>query len=280
MTELLEKQLPKCSPAEKKVATFILENPMQITQMSTKRLAYLADSSQASIIRLCKRIGIDSFKKLKVQLSLELKNENKHQLETKEIVGNIQAISLESIIQQNINALLKTQNIIDLNAIEQAISLIEKSNKICFYGASESSLVAMDAYYKLIRINENVFFSQDSHISMLYATNMKEDDVLFLISLSGKTKEVLELIEVGKKRGVKIILLTQSPKSPASKQADVVLCTSKEELNLRIATMTTRITQLTIIDLIFTEICNKKGEQAVNYIIDTHNTIQQKKRLT
>ena len=109
---------------------------------------------------------------------------------------------------------------------------------------------------------------------MVMATNMTKDDVLFVVSTSGQTKEVVELMQIAKDKGAAVILLTQHGSSPASRLADILLTISVEEQHIRIGTMSARIAQLAIVDAMFIRLCIQKGNQVFERIIDTHNVIQ------
>lgn len=57
---------------EKKVIEFIQEHPRVVTNLSLDDLAAACFTSQASIIRLCKKLGTKGFAEFKVQLASEL----------------------------------------------------------------------------------------------------------------------------------------------------------------------------------------------------------------
>lgn len=79
---------------------------------------------------------------------------------------------------------------------------------------------------------------------------LKENDILLLLSNSGKTREVLELIELSKRLcpKIKIITITGNIHSPISKLSDVTLHTGKtEEVCPLGLTPTTSTTLMTII---------------------------------
>ena len=81
----------------------------------------------------------------------------------------------------------------------------------------------------------------------MIASMMREDDVLVLISFTGRTAEIVQTAKVAKKNNVKTIALT-SKNSPLAKLSDVVLhIDAPLENNLHIP-MTSRLAHLAIID--------------------------------
>lgn len=53
----IEQQMERFSPAEKKVAAYILDHAELVPNMTTKELAQAADTSEASVVRFCKAVG-------------------------------------------------------------------------------------------------------------------------------------------------------------------------------------------------------------------------------
>ncbi|MDN6672295.1 MAG: hypothetical protein L0L07_08335, partial [Staphylococcus equorum] len=68
----LEEKLPK---AEGRVAKFIMESPQEVLEMTSKDLGSASQSSAATVIRLSKRLGMESFTQMKSMLYNELSND-------------------------------------------------------------------------------------------------------------------------------------------------------------------------------------------------------------
>ncbi|MGM9988695.1 MAG: MurR/RpiR family transcriptional regulator [Bacillaceae bacterium] len=267
------------TPTEAKIAAYILVDTKNVIKMSTQELAQKSETSPAAIIRFCKTLGIQSFKDLKIELAqaISIFEDNEEQDLALQFKDNTEAV-IEKVFSQSQKALENTKRILQVNTVEQAAEAMKNAKRIYFYGASESSLVAKDAYYKFLRTNHLVFYSEDSHIAMTMGANFNSEDVLFVVSKGGKTKEVLELLELARKKGVKTVVLTEHHASPALKLADFPLCTSCEEHNLRIGTMTTRIVQLAVIDALFIQVCNLEGEIVYDRVIETYNVVTASKK--
>ena len=68
----IESNMDQFSPAEKKVAMYIMENAEIVPNLTTKEVSTNAGASEASVVRFCKSIGIGSFKAFKIALVREL----------------------------------------------------------------------------------------------------------------------------------------------------------------------------------------------------------------
>ena len=157
------------------------------------------------------------------------------------------------------------------------MNAFHEAERVYLYGVGGSAVVAEDFTQKLLRLNYLAFQASDIHVQMMMAANLTERDVLFVVSTSGQTKEILKLMNVAQEKGATIVLLTQHGKSPARKLADIVLTISEEENNIRIGTMTARIAQLVVIDALFVALCMKKGHGVYEQIIHTHEVVQRMK---
>lgn len=276
---LIKHQMQVYSPGEKVVAEYVLEHPDKVMDMSTKQLAAACDCSDAMIIRFCKKVGINSFKGLKIEIAKQIHMPNKqtHEAPPLSFEDDTEA-TLEKVMKKSVSALTNTSKLVDLTQIEAAAMALDKADRVYLYGAGGSSVVALDAQYKFLRIHVPAFLSLDIHVQMMLAANLTKNDVFFVITTSGKTKEVLDLLNVAKEKGATTIVLTQYGGSPAQKLGDIVLTISQEEQNIRIGTMSARIAQLAVIDTLFVRLCIRKGSQVFERIMDTHEVVQRMKR--
>ena len=85
------------------------------------------------------------------------------------------------------------------------------------------------------------------------AATMSAEDTAVLFSYSGATKDTIHVARVAKKAGAKIICITRFVKSPLSTYADVTLLSGANEGPLQGGSPSAEISQLFLVDLIYTE---------------------------
>lgn len=71
---LLDQLLPSFSPAEQKIALFILENTFAVIDMTIEDMSEKIGTSVASISRFTKKIGFENFYLLKLGIAKEFVN--------------------------------------------------------------------------------------------------------------------------------------------------------------------------------------------------------------
>ena len=81
---------------------------------------------------------------------------------------------------------------------------------------------------------------------------MEKGDIAIAISYSGETKEVLKCVENAKKDGIPVIAITKSSiNNTLADMSDIVLRVPFVEKSLREGAMSSRISQLAVIDMLF-----------------------------
>ncbi|WP_082233276.1 MurR/RpiR family transcriptional regulator [Halobacillus massiliensis] len=253
------------SDKEKKIADYILDNPEIIIHHTINQVADELNVAESTVFRFCKRIGFKGYQAFKIALAAEIVTPMKDIHE--EIAdGDSMGTVAEKVFQSNNKTLTSTLQILDGKAIEEAVHLILKANKLEFFGYGGSAAVALDSYHKFIRTGIPVAAQLDSHMQLMSASQMSERDVAIVISHSGTTKDSLDVLEVLNDRGVKTIAITNFAKSPLTKKADICLYTVSEETDFRSEAFSSRIAQLSIIDALYTNVMlaqKSNGKQAI-----------------
>lgn len=250
----------KFSDKEKKIADYILQNPQNIIHHTINQVADELDVAESTVFRFCQRIGLKGYQALKIALAAEVVTPMKD-IHEKIIEGdNIGTVS-EKVFRSNMKTLEDTMHIIDGNTFEKAVELILEADRIEFFGNGGSALVALDAYHKFIRSGLKVTANLESHMQLMSASQLTDKDIAVLISHSGSTKDMLDVLQILKEKGVKTISITNFAKSPLTKEADILLYTVAEEIDFRSEAMSSRIAQLSIMDALYTNVMIAKKEK-------------------
>jgi RpiR family transcriptional regulator, carbohydrate utilization regulator len=159
-----------------------------------------------------------------------------------------------------------TLNIMNSDVLEQAVSVLNAARKIDFYGNGGSGVIAMDAHHKFIRTGKNSSAYSDTHMQLMSASQLTEKDAAVFISHSGTNKDLLDVLSVAKENGAVCIAITNYATTPLSKQADLVFYTVSEETAYRSEALSSRIAQLTIVDLLFVNFMMKNKDRVQDSI--------------
>lgn len=238
---------------ERKVADFIKENGRDVLYMSITDLADACHAGESSIFRFCKTLDLKGYQEFKIVLahSISIEDETPPQISS-EITLNDSIEDLSSkILASNIEAITETYNLLDVQHIQVATNLLVNANRIHFFGVGSSGVSALEAKNKFMRITNKTEYSADVHFQMMSAALMEKDDVAVIFSYSGSTKDTLEIAEVVKEKGAKIIVITRFVKSPLTAFSDVTLLCGGREGPLQGGSLSVKLSQLYILDLLY-----------------------------
>lgn len=257
--------------AEKRVADYILKCPKDVLFMSITDLAEACSVGDTSVFRFCKTINMKGYQEFKMTLSLSLHDGEEGG------VGRLEGnVSLEDsfselsrkVLNINVNALTETYSLLNEKDFLKAISYLRQAERICFFGVGASLLAALKAANKFLRIEPKVYCMQDSHMQAMVASMIKKEDVAVLFSYSGATKDTIHVAELAKKAGAKIICITRFAKSPLTSYSDLVFLCGANEGPLQGGSTSAEISQLFLIDLLYSEyyrccyeVCSKNNEK-------------------
>ncbi|SKC36838.1 MurR/RpiR family transcriptional regulator [Maledivibacter halophilus] len=261
---------------EVKLSEYILSNVQEISNLSVQNLAELSNTSPATVIRFCKKLGYSGFQDFKIDLIKYTTNKEKSNLNVYEDIttkDNINQV-MQKLSFQNIKVIEDTIKLLDGEAIQKAIDCIEQAERTYIYGVGASGLVAKDFQYKLMRIKKTVISYSDTHTQLALSANMEKGDVAIGISYSGRTLETYKAIEKANERGATTISITKYGKSPLSDIADINIYVAGGEQNIRVGAITSRIAQLTAIDVIFVGLAKNDFEKTAEYIRNTRSIVE------
>jgi DNA-binding MurR/RpiR family transcriptional regulator len=265
------------SNAEKKVADYFLSNMENVFNKPIAQLALEAGVSKVAWVRFCKDIGFDGLKDLKKSLFSQMREKTDEPTaepfsDVRDIVSTKSLI--EGIKQNSIRAIQDTSELLDPESLERAARQILNARSVRIFGVGASGMVGQDLHSKLMRINKNSYYAADHHSQLTYAASMTPQDVAVLISTSGTTSEVLEILSLVRQCAAPSIALTKYSKTPLASNADTVLYIASPEISMRSGAMSSRLAQLMVIDALFTAVAHMDYETIAVSLEKSHESIQ------
>lgn len=238
---------------EQRIADFVLQNPQKVLYMSITDLATACKVGDTSVFRFCKSLKFQGYQEFKMYLAQSIDITSEFDDGDKEIDSSDINNLASKILTDHINALNETYSLVNYDDIKKVVSYMVASKRICFFGVGSSLITALDAKNKFMRIMPNVECTFDSHFQAMEASLLTSDDLAIIISYSGSTKDVIETAKICKDNNVKIVCITRFLKSPLTSFADITLLCGSNEGPLQGGSLSAKIAQLYIMDLLFNE---------------------------
>lgn len=260
------------SLTEQSVIRFVLDHPEDAADMSIHQLSEKSFVSSSSVIRMIRKLGFEGYKEFRRALIYELALRKQNQaVERQEITkfDSIQELA-DKITYKNIISLESTKNLLDYAVLEQCVDLLCNCRSICLFGIGSSLNVARDAHLKFLRLNKPCFVSDDWHSQLLAARNTSSQDVGIVISYSGQTVEMIECEKAMRQTGATIIAITRYDTSPVAALSHYQLFVVANESIFRSGAMSSRISQLNIIDILYAAFANRFYESSLQQLSKTH----------
>ncbi|CEG27240.1 MurR/RpiR family transcriptional regulator [Bacillus sp. B-jedd] len=260
---LIHSRYQKFTNTEKKVADYILEHTKDVIFMSITDLADACNVGESSIFRFCKTMNLKGYQEFKILMAHSISPDDEApQLSGKiTMEDTIEELS-SKILTSNVSALTETFNLISKEDISTAVDCMMDADKIHFFGVGSSLMTALEAKNKFMRITNKAECSLDSHLQIMSAALMSEKDVAVLISYSGSTKDTIEVAKVARDAGAKIIAITRFAKSPLTNYSDITLLCGANEGPLQGGSLTAKISQLYLLDLLYFEYFKRTYNQS------------------
>jgi len=246
------------SPAEQRVAALVLEHPRKVLSEPIAEIARLADVSQPTVIRFCRSLGFQGLAEFKLKFAGSLTGSipvRHSQVRMSDSTHDLSA----KVIDNTVSAILKFRDGLDVHAIDRAIELLRRANKVEFYAMGNARVVALDGQHKFFRFRIPTTAHGDAHLFQLAAELLQPGDVVVAISTAGQAPELLAAVDAARKAGASVIAITSS-KSALAKKANVCLAVDHTEDSTTFLSMISRILQLLLIDIMAVGI--SLGDQA------------------
>ncbi|QBQ01164.1 MurR/RpiR family transcriptional regulator [Yersinia enterocolitica subsp. palearctica] len=255
--ENIQNNLDLLSKSERKVAEVILASPQTAIHSSIATLAKLANVSEPTVNRFCRRLDAKGFPDFKLHLAQSLANGTPYVNRNVEEDDSVSAYT-GKIFESTMASLDMVKNNLDIAAINRAVDLLTQAKKISFFGLGASAAVAHDAMNKFFRFNIPVIYFDDIVMQRMSCMNSSEGDVVVLISHTGRTKSLVELAHLARENDATVIAITTRD-TPLANEATLPLLLDVPEDTDMYMPMVSRIAQLTLIDVLATGFTLRRG---------------------
>lgn len=253
----IQSHLERLSKSERKVAEVILASPQTAIHSSIATLARMADVSEPTVNRFCRRLDTKGFPDFKLHLAQSLANGTPYVNRNVEEDDSVD--SYTSKIFESVMASLDTVKAnLDIAAINRAVDLLTQAKKISFFGLGASAAVAHDAMNKFFRFNIPVVYFDDIVMQRMSCMNSGEGDVVVLISHTGRTKNLVEMAHLARENDATVLAIT-SRDTPLAQAATLALLLDVPEDTDVYMPMVSRVAQLTLIDVLATGFTLRRG---------------------
>lgn len=272
------------APSEQRVGRVILSMPANAAQLTITELAGMAETSETTVVRFCRSIGVTSYTHLRIALATAAGRAGagagarlSPDIDGEDSLPTVMA----KVAMAGTQAITDTVANLEPTLLASAAEAVDRARRTDIYGVAASGTVALDLQMKLHRIGLTAFAWSDPHVALPSAANLSSEDVAIAISHSGTTTDTIDALSQAHRAGATTVAITNHIRSPIVADADVVLRTSVSEASetaFRSGAMASRIAELTIVDCLFIAVAQRRDGKALAALARTRDAVQSRHR--
>jgi glucokinase len=248
------------SPAERRVANFVLANPRSVLNDPISTIAHGAEVSQPTVIRFCRSLGFQGLADFKLKLGSGLTGTLpvlRTQVRRQDGIADLCA----KVLDNTITAILQFRESLNVEAVDKAIGLLRTARRVEFYAGGNSSVVALDAQHKLFRLRIPSVAHTDPAMHAMAAELLGTGDLAVFVSSSGQSPELVRAATQALEHGAAVIAITAHG-SPLARRSTVCIAVDHSEDSASFVAMVSRILQLLAVDMLSVGLAVRRSEAA------------------
>lgn len=246
MLEMFSKlEQERLTESEKRIIDFIIGNQPEVVEMTLTTLADKLYVSNSSIIRLCKKIGLDGFNELKYQISKELNNDYSKNL------------WIQKVISQPVEEFKENLTNIDKNEFEKITDLLISKEHIYIFGRGINTISAEYMASMLSSIDRYCMLVLDLHLAIRLSKNISKDSVFLFITSQADFETFSSIFKNIQRNEAISILITSNSNSSLIPISDYYLISNDSETNYKGVDIDDRLGILSILQLLIENISIK-----------------------
>ncbi|MDR3561345.1 MAG: MurR/RpiR family transcriptional regulator [Negativicutes bacterium] len=260
----MEEKIEAFTSAQRKVADYILKNSTEVAFLTIEQLAGLVGVSVASIMRMTYTLGFTGYSQFQKELQEILRQRiappTRLEANVKKLGKNKLLVSCAEVQMNNIR---KTVEFLSDEAIEHAFDLILSAKKIFVIGVRGSFSVASYLNEGLNRLGIDCeLMTPDSGRLQAILAKLCSDDLVIAIGLPRYAKRTLEVVQVAKSKGARLLSITDGYSSPLALSSDVFLACAFESISFH----NSEIGAMFVADFLVSGVAYRESEKTKRYL--------------
>ena len=210
---------------EHQLAEYVLHHRETVAHMSMKALMDATFVSKSMIHRFCKKLGLNGFNELRIQL-MECK-------ETTDSIGidinypfsgeDSQRVIAEKLMLLYEKTIRDTHNFLNLDSLLDIVMVLEKALCIDIYTHAHNFNAAENFQDKMLSIGRQVTCQDDDYKQRRQALMADRNHVAVILSYSGRATFIKRLIPIVKKQHTPILWIGRMGNEEMAEQSDYQL---------------------------------------------------------
>lgn len=241
--------LDSLAPAERRAAEVLVARADDVARLSVADVATAAGTSEATVVRMCKKAGFAGFNDVKLRMHGDLAHpvDAGGEVDT----GDGARVVVRKVFAAAGASLAETAGLLEPDVMLRAVQAIERAATVTLFGVGTSAYVALDAARRLMRIGTQAHVETSGVDQAVRAALLQPPATVIAVSSSGSSRDVVEALRIAADRGATTIAVTHAPRSPLARSAEIVIPVAAQESAFGTEAMAARLAMLAALDAVF-----------------------------
>ena len=260
MLARINQSMSRLSPAERRVAQWVVAHPRQATESTVAEVARACATSEPSVIRFCRRLGLSGFRELTIRLTESLSRPGS--LVHRDVsVGDSVSDATVKVVDAAIQSLVDLRSQLSTMPFDAVIARMVGARQFVFAGLGASGHVASDASHKFFRLGTPCSALTDTPSIRQFAAIACAQDVLFVVSKNGNAELVCKAAAQAHGNGAFVVAITDPDSRLAEVASATFACDAQEDTNIY-TPRSSRLVHLAVLDALHVSTALALGDTA------------------
>ena len=273
MLQHIEQRIKNLSPAEQRVAKCVLGHPRQSANDTLATFARECGTSEPTVIRFCRHMGLGGFRELAIRLTEALSRPTSY-VHRDVAPDDSTSDAITKVMDASIQSLIDVRSQLSTMPVEGAVAAMSVARQLAFAGLGASGQVARDACQKFFRLGIPCTALTDSPMILQYAAIADSADVLIITSQSGRWPELARAAELARNSGATVVALTD-PDTTLAAAADLLIPFHAPEDSSVYTPMSSRLALLALLDALQVALALALGDPAAEKLRNAKSALRE-----
>lgn len=244
--EISSKYVNSLTKGERGLFDYVIKHMDEIKNKSIREVSAACFVSTTTFLRFVRKIGYTGYSEFTTVLKFTVKAKPK----------NTQAsyvVDQKKYREEYLKNMIESVRVMESKKIELICHELAKKSRIVFFAKGISKQVATYAKYIYTVSGFEVLFPEDHLYRQTALVNLKEDDLIFVITYTGDDVELIKIVEkikAKKDNQHRIISITGADNNPIQNLSDINLYIFTDEIERNSVDITSRVSSIVLMELI------------------------------
>jgi DNA-binding MurR/RpiR family transcriptional regulator len=224
----VRQQYDDLTNSQKRIAEAIVEDPEFVAFATVDRLADRLSIAPSTVVRFAYKIGLNGYPDLQERVRQVVRGQLRAGSALNgadaQLAAHLEPHGFAASLRNDLQNLQQTIDGLDGERLASAVSTLASARDVFVVGGYASGALAAYTALTLERVRGQAYLIENHggrHIPALFRSG--EEDALLAIGFAPYSEDTVQILELAKKRGMKLIGITDTPISPVGQRVDIVL---------------------------------------------------------